>query len=357
MVQERESEMRALPPTATDLKEALGGAGFPGDLRVSGVTVVSDRNTILSRIMRLGLTYDGQSVGAPASVILKTGLPERLDPAWNGGPQEVEFYTRIAPDLPSGIVPRCFDAQSDPESHAWHLLLEDLTDTHSLATRWPLPPTQKQCETILAASARFHATWWDDPRLGVSVGRWPDSGHVARLLRDMEAKYAQFANRLADNLPPERRALFQRFFEAVPRLAERVGSRRNVTIVHGDLHVWNLFLPRDGSGDVRLFDWDSWRLNISTSDLAYMMAMHWYPDRRAHMEQPLLDHYHSTLLEHGVSGYDRRALDDDYRLSVLLLIMRPVWQMVSDIPPLIWWNNLERILLAVDDLGCRELLG
>jgi hypothetical protein len=28
----------------------------------------------------------------------------------------------------------------------------------------------------------------------------------------------------------------------------------------------------------------------------------------------------------------------------------------NDIPPVIWWNNLERILLAVDDLGCRDLL-
>jgi hypothetical protein len=27
-----------------------------------------------------------------------------------------------------------------------------------------------------------------------------------------------------------------------------------------------------------------------------------------------------------------------------------------DIPPVIWWNNLERALLAVDDLGCRDLL-
>jgi hypothetical protein len=22
----------------------------------------------------------------------------------------------------------------------------------------------------------------------------------------------------------------------------------------------------------------------------------------------------------------------------------------------VWWNNLERIMLAVDDLGCRDLL-
>jgi hypothetical protein len=27
------------------------------------------------------------------------------------------------------------------------------------------------------------------------------------------------------------------------------------------------------------------------------------------------------------------------------------------IPPVIWWNNLERVLLAVEDLGCRDLLG
>jgi len=26
------------------------------------------------------------------------------------------------------------------------------------------------------------------------------------------------------------------------------------------------------------------------------------------------------------------------------------------IPPMIWWSYLERIMLATDDLGCRELL-
>jgi hypothetical protein len=63
-----------------------------------------------------------------------------------------------------------------------------------------------------------------------------------------------------------------------------------------------------------------------------------------------------TALAEGVGGYDRRALDDDYCLSVLLQILTPVLQATYDIPPWIWWNNLERILLAVDDLGCRELL-
>ncbi len=53
---------------------------------------------------------------------------------------------------------------------------------------------------------------------------------------------------------------------------------------------------------------------------------------------------------------DRRALDDDYRLSVLWQTATPVWQAASDIPTWIWWPHVERIFMAVDDLGCRDLL-
>jgi hypothetical protein len=30
---------------------------------------------------------------------------------------------------------------------------------------------------------------------------------------------------------------------------------------------------------------------------------------------------------------------------------------VNKSPMCVWWNNLERVLLAVDDLDCRALLG
>src|SRR5258705_13300672 len=53
--------------------------------------------------------------------------------------------------------------------------VEDLTDSHVIATTWPLPPTLDQCRTIARARARFHALWWDDPRLGTAVGAWTDA--------------------------------------------------------------------------------------------------------------------------------------------------------------------------------------
>ena len=86
------------------------------------------------------------------------------------------------------------------------------------------------------------------------------------------------------------------------------------------------------------------------------MAMHWYPDLRRAFEGRLLDRYHDTLLANGVSGYSRAALQEDYRVSILWQVARAIWQQSVGIPPVIWWNNLERLHLAVDDLDCRELL-
>ena len=130
-----------------------------------------------------------------------------------------------------------------------------------------------------------------------------------------------------------------------------------MTIVHGDAHVWNCFLPKPDVADTpRLFDWDGWRIDYATDDLAYQMALHWYPDIRRAREDHLLDVYHDALVKHGITSYDRRTLQDDYRLSVLWMTMTPVWQKTYDIPAHIWWPHLARIHMAVDDLGCRELL-
>jgi hypothetical protein len=342
-----------LPPAATaaHLTDVLRHAGVLGNAAVRAVTVDSARSTIFSRITRLRLSYDGATDGAPESLILKTPLPERADNRWVGGRQEVAFYGTVASQMNVRLVPRCFDAHWDA-ANDWHLLLEDLTDTHATPSIWPLPPSLAQCGRIIDTRARFHAAWWGDVRLGVSVGTLRDAAAREELIKALRGHFAGFA----DALPPERRDIYERLFDAAPRLFERYRARHSLTLVHGDAHVWNCFLPREGGNDVRLFDWDGWRVGVAATDLAYMMAVHWYPDRRQHYERALLDRYHATLLAEGVQNYDRQALRDDYRWAVLWQITTPVWQAAFNVPPVIWWNNMERILLAFDDLGCRELL-
>src|SRR5262249_35566839 len=127
---------KALPRVAQPeyLSEALRSSGALTDGRVRDVVVESSKATILSRIIRSALSYDGVAPGAPRSIILKPGLPERAHAKWNSGRHEVAFYRKIASAMPAGLVPHCFEAVWEEDSKDWHLLLEDLTDTHAIAS-------------------------------------------------------------------------------------------------------------------------------------------------------------------------------------------------------------------------------
>jgi thiamine kinase-like enzyme len=347
----------ALPPAANaeHLTQALRTSGALGSARVGNVAAIGSFVKLRSHTFRLRLEYEGTAGGAPSSVILKMGHLDSDGRSSYANAHEIAFYRDIAPALPARVVPRCFEAVEATDTSAWHLLLEDLTDSHFIATEWPLPPAAAQCESIVQAWARFHAAWWDDPRLGAVAGSWPDADWE-QYLPGFAEQFARFNHRFAEVLSSERRELYERLVDRAPRLLARYRSRRNLTLIHGDAHWWNCFVPQHGGDNVRLIDWENWSSDIAATDIAYMMAMLWYPDRRRRMERPLLDCYHAELLANGLRGYDRQALDHDYRLSVLLLILRPLGQAAIDIPPRVWWPNLERIMLAVDDLGCRELL-
>ncbi|MDQ8731830.1 phosphotransferase [Bradyrhizobium sp. LHD-71] len=339
------------------ITEALRRSGAAGSARVSNVAVLSSLRKARSHTLRLRLSYEGSARGAPGSIILKMGdLDSEGLPSY-ANRHEIVFYRDVSPALSGHVVPFCFEAVEATEASAWHLLLEDLTDSHFIATEWPLPPTPMQSESMVQTLARFHAAWWDRSCLGVSVGSWRDAATLAKGLRNFAEQFARFNNRYPELIPADRRALYEGLLDNAPRLLARYHSRRHLTLIHGDAHPWNFFLPRPGSGgDVKLIDWEDWSINTATDDLAYMISMLWYPDRRRRMERPLLDLYHAELLAQGVSGYDRQALDDDYRLSVLWLITRPIHQAMINIPARVWWNNFERIMLAVDDLRCRDLL-
>jgi hypothetical protein len=165
---------------AEHLTATFRRTGVLGNAHVSNVAVETSRDTILSRIIRVRSTYSAATDVAPPSLIFKTSHPDRVGDALHAGRQEVAFYDQVAPLMPTNIAPRCFEAYRDEETGAWHLLLEDLTETHAVPTQWPLPPARQQCGAIIRAHARLHASWWDSPRLGVSVGTWLDGETMER---------------------------------------------------------------------------------------------------------------------------------------------------------------------------------
>ena len=232
------------------------------------------------RIIRLRLVYDGPADGAPASVILKTGLPGGPGEGWGIGRQEVEFYDRVASAMSFRLQQRCFDAHWDKETRAWHLLLEDLTGSHAVPARWPLPPRLRTKQAYRSGAGAFprgvvgrlhvSGSLWEP---GLMPAKW--SIRIQLMTKDLE----RFIERAGDLLSHERRALYERLLDQAFRLFARYHSHRDMTIVHGDAHVLNT-LPRDEwSRTMFVFLTGTVGASMSeTNDLAYMMAVHWYPD-------------------------------------------------------------------------------
>ena len=344
--------------TAEWLTDVLRESGELRNGRVESFEVESARDTVISKVGRICPVYSGTSDGAPRSLFFKTLRHDLGGAMLRGHRREAEFYATVAPRTPSDLLPRCYDATFLDEGPVFRLLFEDLSNTHDVVSPWPLPPTFEQCEQIVQTYARFHAFWWDHRELGTSVGRFVTLEELRNFLGEYQRRFTLFADTLGDRLSPERRRRYERAIDAGERLLERRRSNRNLTIVHGDAHVWNLLYPREGTPDsIRLIDWDSWQVDVATDDLAYMMAVHWYPERRRLLERRYLELYHATLVKAGVTRYGFDALWEDYRLSVVWQLVIPVWQCSMKLGAWIWWGHLERVMLAFEDLGCAELLG
>jgi len=86
-----------------------------------------------------------------------------------------------------------------------------------------------------------------------------------------------------------------------------------------------------------------------------MMAVQWDRGVRQRFEMPLLDRYHATLADFGVTGYSRDALHEDHRLAVLLHMRTPITRFSRTMSAYVWWPQLTRVQHAMEDLRCLDL--
>jgi phosphotransferase family enzyme len=275
--------MLPVPPLAAPerLTAMLRGAGVLERGQVVDVAVESARETLISRITRLRMTYDG---GAGPSRVFWKSQREGADPRWQEFGRKEDFYGlrgrqhagRAAAALLGGQ--RGARAALAPGARGPHRPARGPRGVAAAALDRPLPrhhrgPRAIPCRLVGAPAPR---------RI---VGTFADqSGAFDRHRAALPTDLAAFADPLGDRLSAERKQRYERLIAAAPRRLERYRSHRDLTIVHGDAHFGNTMLPRRGGGDVRLIDWDAWRVDTATDDLAYMLAVHCYPDWRGRYE-------------------------------------------------------------------------
>jgi hypothetical protein len=165
--------------SADFLTERLRASGVLPCGRVIAVDAGERRPAILSTAAPLRVEYSSDAPAeAPRRLFLKA-TRGGLDPGLPSvGEREVAFYRHAAPLMPTGPGPRCYDAGF--LDGGFHLLLEDFSQTHTIITAWPRPPSDEARERIVDTRASFHAFWWRHPSLGREVGTFLDGGRAGQ---------------------------------------------------------------------------------------------------------------------------------------------------------------------------------
>lgn len=308
----------------------------------------------------LHILYTDQAEGdQPERLFLKM-VNTDLDDEFFGA-SEVAYYTRDYIGVRDAPLIRCYHAAYSDIEKRYHLLLDDLSQTHTEAAG--KQPTGGYGFALARGLAAMHAHWWGGRRLAVAGAPIHSAEHIRRFV-DIAQPGAghiidHFSNELAAHWPSLMGELFSNHPAA---LIDRARDDRGFTLIHGDVGHNNILVPLNGDQplyiiDRQPFDWSltTW---LGVYDLAYAMALDWDIQTRRQLERSVLEHYLSCLVEYGVRDYSWEQLWADYRLMIPMGVyiateycrggINRKWQDV-------WLKMLKRSLTAIEDLECSAL--
>jgi len=326
--------------------------GVSGDERLSLRSCErTESTTILSHIVRFRVEYESQDSDLPTGFLLKlskAGAPPEL------GDREVNFYRHLSARIPEATV-RCFRADFDKDSGESTILLEDMGGEYR-EERWPLPPSLEETEAAVTALASVHGGWWGNLEPLAGLCEPSDAERIAREEALIEQNFAGFLDFLDDRLSLARRRILEDICAKAPMLWRKRAKEDAKTLRHGDAHLWNFLLPKQKGAAAKLIDWQNWHFGHGTDDLAYMIALHWYPERRARWEMRFVRLYQERVSSLVPGGLSWKECWRSYRKSAVSLPLVAMEQWGMGIAPFVWWPHLERSMCAFEDLGCADFL-
>ncbi len=308
------------PPIA-DLPELLTPEWVTAALRHSGhdVTVVDVARTQvgtgqMGTSIRLDLTFDGDAEGLPPTLVAKLPAGDAQQRSMVAGiyRTEVEFYRQLAPTV-SVRTPRCYYSDLAPTWTEFVLLLEDLAPREQGDQIRGC--TVDEARVAVVNLAGLHGPRWGDPTLTDHEWMQLIAGDGATMIGlVMRDATDRFIERYGDRLGDADIELLGRIPELLPGWI--LARPERVAPIHGDYRLDNLLFG-EGDDPVATVDWQTITLGLPARDLAYFLSTGLRTvDRRTH-EDELIELYHSTLVEHGVSGHSLEECRDDYRFSML----------------------------------------
>jgi len=297
--------------SATDLNEVAPAAFAGGTVTEIRCSDIGEGTGIFGQIARLDVTVEGGDGSAPASLVAKMACtePANLEIAQMLGlyEREINMFEHVLDDTPIR-TPVCHAAVRG-EDGRFLLLLEDLSVDYEVGDQI-VGATLEQAERVVETLAAMHARWWQRPELAamdwLPIPNAPQ--YVAAVPNIYRAGLAVLETEWADRVPPAAidvaRAVDPQFEELLHRTAGGPA-----TLIHSDTRLDNVFFERSGDG-IAMIDFQLALQGRAVADIAYLVGTSVPHELGREQWEALLRHWHSVIVELGVSDY---SFDDAVR--------------------------------------------
>lgn len=317
--------------TATWLETALGR-------RVRSFERIESASTWATHV-RIVAAVDGAA--KPWKLLVKLGSAEVF------GRHEVDYYLRTFADLDDAPLVACHHAAADDTRY--HLLLDDLSDTHR--NQDDVPVTAAYGQGLVESLARLHTHRWAPSP--------PDAAAIQASMREPLAGLSTMLAAMEDGFTADERARVIEVFDRLPTaLARRAEDPSGFSWVHGDLNPGNILAPCEGLGTVLLIDYQPFGVatpshQLAMSDLAHAMVLWWPVAARRAFASRLVEYWNDSLRSHGVTAASSARLREDWRLCVAQTLLVPASRCSEPgavtTHRWLWEMHVRRALAALDD--------
>ena len=300
------------------MNQALSASGRLGDYEVTGCEAVqSDIPGQTAEIVKIQVTYNEAGCPLPNSFVAKVKshndtVIDSTVRVYDLYRRETSFYNEVS-DV--GIaIPEVYVCQHDPQTQDLLVLMADLTP--AVSPSWAA--TTEQVEEAVSHLPAFHARWWNDASLRERdwLVQYDDRDFFFAA-----ASAANMAIPIMDEVFGDRAEHTKQAMRLLMDRLDRIiayADTRPFTFVHGDYHPKQMFFASESGGDFAVIDWQFPFVGQAAWDLIRITVLGLEKDVRKARAVELFDRYHSDLVRHGVTGYERKDLEDDIRLGLIV---------------------------------------
>lgn len=305
------------------------------------------RTTTTKVRIRLQLDAAGQQAGILPQIIVKGGFEAHGRELEKMHLREVRGYRDVFPRVPLH-TPACYFADFDFEQRQGIVIMEDLSLRQVSFCHATQPQTYDQAARRLTALARFHAETWNSPELSIG-GQWADLVDFFAVMDRFFDKYTspEHWQRFMEKprgVATSFRFRDRRWMRESWRRVTRFGQQLPQCVLHGDVHLGNLYFEADGTPGF---------LDTLASkgpamlEVAYFLSASLDSADRPLWETDLVSHYLHELRECGVKP---PSLTDAMQQYVLFLIYGLfIWQTTESSyqPEIVNTANVARVSAAM----------